>query len=270
MGRDPSPPATAPARLTAPKRDELLGQLTIGPAVTQPLGGLNPHNPHFDKIGTQFHQIMVEHAGLQKHHHVLDIGCGTGRLTKPLTRFLNRDTYHGFDANRRYLSYCEQYTSNLTWCDVLHPEYNPDGALDAKTFEFPYQPRKFDVVVALAVFNHFHTSWVFQYVREASRVLKPRGVLIFTAILLNQRSMQFINGVQTQPYAFPHRTPESWHDFESRPLWNVAQPEDAIRRVCIKSNLTIKEPIRYGEWCNSPVALLGPDVIIAKKGGWGH
>jgi hypothetical protein len=87
-------------------------------------------------------------------------------------------------------------------------------------------------------------------------------------ILLNQQSMEFINERTAQPYLFPLRTKESWHDFAQRPLFNVAHPEEAVRRVFIKSGLMIKEPIRYGEWCGGRSALTGPDVIIARKGGW--
>lgn len=257
-----------------PKMTCLLGDVLISKDEKKPLGGLNPYNPHFDRIGTQFHRLLIEHAGLKKHHHILDIGCGTGRLTKPLTTFLEDGIYDGFDVNNRFLNYCrDNYkTPNFTFthCDVKHEEFNPTGTIDPQTFEFPYPDKTFDVVTAIAVFNHFHTSWVFQYVREISRVIKPRGIFLGTILLLNRQSMEYINTRKTQPYLFPLRTPESWHDFEQRPLWNVAQPEEGIRRVFIKSNLMLKEPIRYGEWCLSKIALSGPDVILARKGGWGN
>jgi len=258
--------------MIAPKRSELLGDLVIDDGIKAPLGGLNPYNQHFDKIGAQFHRLLVEHTGLKRHHHILDIGCGTGRLAKQLIKFLDDGHYDGFDVNHRFVSYCKENYKHqnftFTHCDVKHCEFNVVGYIDPKLFEFPYQNDKFDIVVAIAVFNHFYIDWIYQYVHEISRVLKPRGIFLGTMLLLNNQSIEYINTKKCQPYLFPYRTQDEWHDFEQRPLWNVAQSEEKVRRAFIKNNLMIKEPIRYGEWCMSKIALAGPDVIIARKNGW--
>jgi SAM-dependent methyltransferase len=274
MGSNTSATATTtPAARLEPKQP-LLGELKFGPEVAEPLGGINPYNPHFDRIGIQFRQLCIEHAGLQKKHHILEIGCGTGRIANSLREFIDGGSYHGFDPNARYINHCKESKYgpqfNFEHHDIQHDEYNLNGTINATTFEFPYKNRSFDIVVAVAVFNHFRTPWIFQYMRQISRVLKPRGVLLATMFLLNRQSMEYINTRTRQPYSFTHRTPESWHDFESRPLFNVAHPEEAVRRVCIKSGLIIKEPIRYGEWCLSKIALAGPDVLLCRKGGWGQ
>ncbi len=261
------PVADAPAATgVSPRR--LLHEIRVDPGVTAPLGGLNPYSPHFARIGKQFHQLLIEHAGLHKNSRLLDVGCGTGRLAHPLQDFLEVD-YHGFDVHPHFIDYCQKTYRKKNFkfkhVDVRHDEYNPGGTLDPAKFEFPYPSRSFDVVTAIAVFNHLHTKWVFQYVREIARVLKPKGIFLGTMLLLNQQSMEWINGRQKPPYQFSHRTPESWHDFEDRPLFNVAHPEEGIRRVFIKSNLMLREPVRYGEWCESKIALAGPDVLIARK-----
>lgn len=246
----------------------LLADIRIEESLVAPLGGINPYSPHYARIGKQFNNLLIEYARLQRKSRILDIGCGSGRLAHPLQDFLVGD-YHGFDVHPHFIDYCKTtYTKQnfkFSTIDIRHDEYNPNGKLDAATYEFPYPAKTFDVVTAIAVFNHFQTNWLFQYIRQISRVLKPNGVFLGTMLLLNQQSMEFINKQTRPPYQFIHRKPESWHDFESRPLFNVAHLEESVRRVFIKSNLMIREPIRYGEWCESRIALSGPDVIIAQK-----
>ncbi len=267
MGDDTVPKTTTPASIR-PKRSELLGEIRISKDIIAPLGGLNPYNQFFDKIGQQFCKLLIEHAGLQQKQHVLDVGCGTGRLTKALSH-LSLD-YCGFDINSRFVDYCRPTypKARFAFCDVFHDEYNPKGKISPLTFEFPYEKHAFDLVFAIAVFNHFDVVWIDHYITQISRVLKPRGIFFGTFLLLNKQSIEFIDKRKKQPYMFQFRTEDNWHDYTSRPLFNVAHHENHIRRMFIKNNLMIKEPIRYGEWCESKIAIAGPDIIIAKRGGW--
>lgn len=266
---DDNPGSTAATPLT-PRRTDLLTTIRVDPTIKAPLGGLNPYSPHFDRLGQHFHKLLIEQIGLTPHHRVLDVGCGTGRLAKPLLSFLQPGNYHGFDVHPHFIDYCRTTYAGGTFTvhDLRHDEYNPTGAIDPLTFEFPYERNTFDVVVVLAVFNHFYTNWVCHYLRQITRILRPRGTLFATALLLNRLSIPSIEHRTQPPYHFRHRLPESWHDFPTRPLFNVAQPEDHLRRVCIRCNLMIKEPIRYGDWCTSKMALAGPDVMLARKNGW--
>lgn len=249
-------------------RPELLGDLQIDGSETRPLGGLNPHNDNFDKVGQQLLRLVIEHTGLQPTHNILDLGCGTGRLTKQLENVLDGGLYVGSDVNQRYLDYCRQtYRSEFKFdfWDVHNDEFNPSGRQLAADYVFPFGNQTFDVVVAIALFNHMHTKGVFQYIHQVARVLRPQGLFFCTAFLLNSASMSFIEGHRRRPFKFDFRTPDSWHEYESRLLFNVALPEEGIRRAFIKSNLMIREPIRYGQWCGSSIALTGHDVIVARK-----
>lgn len=249
-----------------------LSDIVISKDETRPLGGLNPYNPYYDKIGQHFLKLLVDHAGLNKSSKILDVGCGTGRLAKPISGLLDEGLYEGIDINLHYLEYCQANLAKknikFTHVDIHHDEFNPQGKMDLMDYRFAYDDNTFDIAIAIALFNHFHTKWVFRYIAEMTRVLKPKGILFFTSLVLNNTSMQSLIDNKSQSINFEYKTPDSWHKSKDRLLVNVAIPESGLRQQCIKCRLMIKEPIRYGEWCGSPVAITGHDVIVAIKGQW--
>jgi len=270
MARDPN---ETPTEIDEPKNSRLLGEIRFDCNTKQPLGGINPYSPYFDTIGHSFLKLLIEHARLNKKQRILDVGCGTGRMAKQFHRFLEHGTYEGFDVNDYFIDYCkETYTGkrfNFQKCDVHHDEYNPDGILDPQEFTFPYEDRSFNIACAIAVFNHFETSWVFRYIAEMTRVLKPNGIFFGTFLIITPMSTHVIENKEKHPFKFDLRTPNSWHEYTERKLFNVAIPESGLRRQFMKCHLMLREPIRYGEWCGSPIAITGHDVAVGIKGnGW--
>tara|TARA_R110000751_G_scaffold41702_6_gene97607 strand:- start:1744 stop:2529 length:786 start_codon:yes stop_codon:yes gene_type:complete len=255
-----------------PKNATLLGDLEFDPETIKPLGGLNPYSVHFNTIGNRFKDLLIEFARLNPNSDILDVGCGTGRLAKSLCSFLDGGTYVGIDVNKRYVKYCSDTykRSNFAFerIDVNNGEFNPNGAIEPQDFKFPYKDSSFDISVSIALFNHMQAKSIYRYIAEMSRVLRPNGILFFTAIILNSHSIPHIDKREKPPFMFQHRDLNSWHEYKSRPLINVAIPEDSLRRQMIDCRMMIKEPLRFGEWCQSPLAITGHDVITAIKGQW--
>ena len=62
----------------------------------------------FKESGNDQLEFLVELCGLQPTDHVLDIGCGVGRLAVPLTRYLNSEgRYDGFDVIPHLIDWCD-------------------------------------------------------------------------------------------------------------------------------------------------------------------
>lgn len=233
---------------------------------TAPLGGINPNSKHFDIIGSQISNLIIQHTNINKNSRVLEIGCGTGRICKQLLKSINPTKFIGIDVNKRFIQYCEDnYKARFEHVDINNQEYNSNGKIEQSQFDIPYDNNSFDIVYSIAVFNHCDKPCIMRYIQEISRLLRHNGMLFYTIILLNNTSIQSIDRRDKHPFKFQLRNDECWYEYEKRPLWNVAIKEQIIRRQMINNKLTIIDPIRYGEWCGSKAAITGHDVIIASK-----
>lgn len=262
MGDHSTTPSTK--NITLPK----LGELQFVESDHRPLGGLNYYSPAYLTAGEALVQLLIQHAGLDSGSRILDIGCGTGRIVKALSKIIDPAMYVGIDINKRYIETAKALNNafNFIHYDLCHDEYNPLGVIDPAVADYPADDRSFDIVCAFGVLNHNRSKWVMQSLRSIAKKLKPKGIFIATMLLLNQTSMSFLNSGKTKrPFILTNKSVDEWSQAADRPLLNIAIPEVAVRRTCIKSRLMIKEPIRYGHWIAHEHALTTHDVLIAQK-----
>src|SRR5580700_8553803 len=91
----------------------------------------------------------------------LEIGCGPGRLMRPLARHFQE--IHGVDVSDRMIQLARERLRNTPNAFPHH-----SSGSDLK----PFPDEKFDYVYSYAVFQHIPSGdVVFQYLREARRVL---------------------------------------------------------------------------------------------------
>ena len=223
-----------------------------------PLGGLNPYHKHFNNSGTKFFRMILDHLHIKKSDRILEVGCGTGRIAFPFIKHLGKN-YSGFDNNSHFIEHCHTVDGNFQHLDVFHEDWNQSGGIDPNIVEFPYRDRQFHVVFSVAVFNHFRLQWFEHYLSEMTRVLMKGGKLFFTLIIANEPKEKSL------PFQFLHRTETEWFDYNDYQLYNIAFSEKHVRRALIKQGLMLVEPIKYGGWNKSPLAITGHDVIIANK-----
>jgi SAM-dependent methyltransferase len=64
----------------------------------------------FVGIGDEFLSHLVSLCGLRPEDRVLDVGCGVGRLARPLAGYLSLDgAYAGFDVSAAGIRWCTQH-----------------------------------------------------------------------------------------------------------------------------------------------------------------
>jgi SAM-dependent methyltransferase len=130
-------------------------------AMQQAIGG------QFDAFGILERELLIQ-SGLRKDDYLIDVGCGSGRLTKPLTQYLS-GKYLGTDIVPDLVDYARNLVARPDWrFEVVQDLYIPEEDDTA------------DMVAFFSVFTHLLHEQSFVYLREAKRVLKPAGKIVFS------------------------------------------------------------------------------------------
>jgi SAM-dependent methyltransferase len=145
----------------------------------------------FVSVGDEFLSHLVALCGLRAEDRVLDIGCGIGRLARPLAGYLSIDgAYAGFDVDAAGIRWCTQRYGHFpqftfAHADLRNARYNPGGTGDPATWRFPFDDGAFDVAVAASVLTHLTADVALHYLGQTRRVLARGGRLLFTAFVLD-------------------------------------------------------------------------------------
>lgn len=135
--------------------------LSVEDAARTAVGG------EFDATGRLERETLIHH-GLQPHHYLIDVGCGSGRLAKPLAEYLT-GPYLGIDVVPDLLAYARTL--------VPRPDWRFEAA---RGVTIPEEDGKADMVCFFSVLTHLLHEESFLYLREAKRVLKPGGRIVLS------------------------------------------------------------------------------------------
>jgi ubiquinone/menaquinone biosynthesis C-methylase UbiE len=106
--------------------------------------------------------------GLQDDHYLIDVGCGSGRLAKQLSAN-HRGHYLGLDIVPQMIDYARKLVARPDWRFEV-----------TNSFTIPEEDGRADFVCFFSVFTHLLHEESFVYLREARRVLKPKGRIVFS------------------------------------------------------------------------------------------
>jgi SAM-dependent methyltransferase len=227
----------------------------------------------FAATGDEFLGHFTRLGGLRPSDRVLDIGCGIGRMARPLTRVLDPDAggrYDGFDVNPDGIAWCRAHYDDLPHfafvvADLYNSRYNPSGTQSASDFTFPYDDGRFDFTLATSVFTHLLEGEADRYVAEAARTLAPGGRLFATWFLLDDASRAAVeSGAAALPFLEPR---------ERVAVVSDEVPEEAIAfdRAWLAETLTrhglALTAVHDGTWRGKaePAAPTFQDIVVATK-----
>ena len=226
---------------------------------------------NFERVGQIFLDYFKDLGGLKPDDHVLDVGCGIGRMAIPLTGYLNSSgSYEGFDVVPRGIEWCRnnitpQYPNfRFQVSNVYNQRYNPRGEYQASEYRFPYEDRVFDFVFFASVFTHLLPEDVDNYLYETSRTLKPGGKCLISYFLLNEESLSLIEEGRSA-YNFKHGSGVHRFADPERPEFAVAYDENYILGLYEKHGFTVRVKPGYGSWCGRKESLGYQDILVAEK-----
>jgi len=232
----------------------------------------------FRRNGAEALAFYKDEVGLRPESCMLDIGCGIGRKTLPLTTFLaGNSLYVGMDIDGREITWCSR---NITpsyprfvfiTMDVFNKFYNPSGGVMPDQLVLPFPDNSFDVVSLWSVFTHMFPKDVVHYFHEAHRVLKPSGTFVASYYLINDHAKREVAAGRAIWDVTHHLSDRGcWTTNPNVPEDMIGLEEDWLRSAYQEAGFAIDEPIRLGGWANRPVPsqyenLNSQDIVIARK-----
>ncbi len=142
----------------------------------------------------------------ERFDHVLDFGCGCGRLARQMLQQATRPRqYTGFDLHKGMIRWCRTnlvpHASGFTFLhhDVANRSFNPGWRKPALR-PMPVADASISLLIALSVFTHTIQPHAEYYLREAARVLRPDGELAASFFLFEKRFFPMMQDFQNALY----------------------------------------------------------------------
>ncbi len=121
----------------------------------------------YEEFGLLEYYLLLQN-GLRREQTVIDVGCGSGRLAFQLKEYLT-GLYVGIDVVRELYSYAQKVCNRPDW-----KFYTAPGLTIPEADNFA------DFICFFSVFTHLLHEETFKYLKDARRVIKPGGKIIFS------------------------------------------------------------------------------------------
>ena len=212
----------------------------------------------FRATGDEFLGHFVELAGLRTDERVLDIGCGIGRMARPLAGYLGPEgAYEGFDIVPEGIAWCSgRYPPNFAFrlLDVRNARFHPAGREPAEHARFPYADAAFDFAFATSVFTHLRPEAAGRYLAETARVLRAGGRALLTFFLADEPVGDHVHRVGPALAVDPAVPEEA-----------IAYPEAWVRERAAAHGLPVREPVHHGTWRGDRAGRSFQDIVVLER-----
>jgi SAM-dependent methyltransferase len=147
--------------------DSLKAEMSHTTAMELAIGG------GFEVIGP-IEMALLRHYGLPQDGYLVDVGCGSGRLAKPLSGWL-QGRYLGIDLVPALVAHARKLAARPDWRFQVIDHIG-----------IPEQEGQADMVCFFSVLTHLTHEQSYWYLDEAQRVLKAGGRIVFSFLELRE------------------------------------------------------------------------------------
>jgi SAM-dependent methyltransferase len=217
--------------------------------------------------------------------HLLDVGCGFGRIAMGLLHVVRSPgSYTGFDINPTVIGFANALFKQFGRSDEFRFDHVPmtntfytqeRPQVDAESFQFSYPDGHFDVIVLFSVFTHLRVTAVQNYVRNFARVCRPGARVLVSEFLVENAPF-----TETTPGWRPcHRRQQLCESPDprdrgqllvadpKRPDYFVAFRLPTLQRIFTGEGFEqVGEP-HWGSWSGRPDYLSYQDYLVFRKRG---
>jgi len=186
-----------------------------------PLHKFNPVRQEYlvDKIKNHF-SILTNGSYPFKNLNLLDVGCGGGLITEPMTRLGAKVT--GIDASEKNINvakfHAEQMNLKINYLCATPEKLN----------------EQFDVILCLEIIEH--VADVDLFIKSCAKLLKKNGIIFFAT--LNRTAKSFLFAIVGAEYIL-NWLPKGTHD------WNKFLKPNEIITASANYQLTLKETVGF-------------------------
>lgn len=124
---------------------------------------------NYKKIGLLVYNLLLK-LGLQKHHNLLDIGCGSLRVGIHLINYLEQSHYHGIEPNAWLVDYMIKNDIK----NLKQAKFNYNFGFDLDVFN-----KRFDFILANSIFVHASESQIKKCLSELPKVMHEDSIFVF-------------------------------------------------------------------------------------------
>lgn len=117
----------------------------------------------------------LSHIKIERNHHVLDVGCGGGKMVERLCKMVGNGKVFGID----YSVLCVEKSENLNQKNILCGKAK---IMHSTVSDLPFDDNSFDVVTGVETYYFWPDK--LNDLKEISRVLKPNGKLLLVFEML--------------------------------------------------------------------------------------
>lgn len=136
----------------------------------------------WEELGRLQFKFLVD-KGLQPHHKLLDIGCGSLRGGRYFIRYLQTGNYSGMDISSKAIEHGKQLVQQEALSDK-NPRLLVSKNKDLKFREFAGET--FDYVLAQSVFTHLKPEHIQECFENIGQIMHGHSVFYFTHFLSDE------------------------------------------------------------------------------------